>query len=136
MSKTLLPCASVFEFCQALCPLTSLRKTHAARLSSPISLRTPATEATPALLILWTRRPLCCHLPGMAKRSGSPVTESTLVSNTSSSSRSPSLPAMLISNSQSYPLLLFIDSGSDDNFIDENFVTQVNIPLKPLYSCM
>ena len=52
-----------------------------------------------------------------------------------SSSCSPariSLLATLGTNTQSHPLQVFIDSGSDDNFINENFVTQTNIPLELL----
>lgn len=64
-----------------------------------------------------------------AKRSGSSVMESTLVSQTSSSFRSPthlSPPAKLTFNSLTVPVQVLIDSGADDNFIDQDLATLAN----------
>ena len=63
--------------------------------------------------------------------------ESTLVSQTSLTPRSPSrvtLPASIACSTITLPLQVFVDSGSDDNFIDQDFVAQANLPTEPLDS--
>lgn len=100
---------------------TFLRRTHAARSSLPVPLRTPAMQLRVCTVEQWViMLPRAWHSQKICLASWM---ESALVSNTSASSHSLSqisLPATLISNSGFYPLQVFIDSDSDDNFIDEN----------------
>lgn len=85
--------------------------------------------------LLWPVRKLPRPLSGSAKRPSLPLTEGTLVSQTSSCS-SPlvriNLPASLQWSCDTLPIHVFVDSGADDNFIDSSLVKQSLIPVEAL----
>ena len=86
---------------------------------------------------MWLARTLPCSMSGLAKRVGSPLTEGTLVSRTSSCPSSffrMNLPESLQFSLESIPVSMFADSGLDDNFIDESLVKQSLLPVELLKS--
>lgn len=85
------------------------------------------------MLILWVSWTFYRTLPGTDKFSGPPVNMRRLVDHLLKE-ESPHLllPATLISNNQSFPLSVLIDSVCEQNLIDSALVQQMAIETEPL----
>lgn len=88
------------------------------------------------VLVLRTNWTLRCSCPLLFKWGGSPVVGKVLVSQTSVPqprlSQRLQLQSSLLWSGESLPMLTFVDSGADENFIDCSLVAQAQIPTQEL----
>ncbi len=87
--------------------------------------------------VLWPEGPLHRSLPESPKSLGSPVAERWPVSLTLSSppgAKRFSVPVSMCTPSGPLQSLALVDSGAEDNFMDETMALQAGFPSEPLES--